>query len=51
MRVALIDAHRDEHGVEPIGAQLSSAPSAYYEHKGRELDLIVRHGVPSGTIC
>ena len=36
--VACIDAHRAEHGVEPICAQLPIAPSTYYEHKAREAD-------------
>jgi putative transposase len=29
--MAFIDAHRDEHGVESICAQLPIAPSTYYE--------------------
>jgi putative transposase len=36
--VAFIDEHRDEHGVEPICAQLPIAPSTYYEQKVREAD-------------
>jgi putative transposase len=36
--VAFIDAHRAEHGVEPICAQLPIAPSVYYEHKARQAD-------------
>jgi putative transposase len=36
--VALIDAHREEYGVEPICAQLPMAPSTYYEHKARQAD-------------
>jgi len=36
--VAFIDAHKAEHGVEPICAQLPIAPSTYYEHKAREID-------------
>ena len=30
MMVSLIDAHREEFGVEPICAQLPIAPSTYY---------------------
>jgi transposase InsO family protein len=36
--VSFIDAHRAEHGVEPICAELPIAPSTYYEHKARERD-------------
>jgi len=36
--VAFIDAHREEHGVEPICAQLPIAPSTYYQQKAREAD-------------
>jgi putative transposase len=36
--VSFIDEHRDEHGVEPICAQLPIAPSTYYEMKARERD-------------
>jgi len=36
--VAFIDAHRAEHGVEPICEQLPIAPSTYYEHKAREAE-------------
>jgi len=36
--VAFIDAHRAEHGVEPICEQLPIAPSVYYEHKARQAD-------------
>jgi transposase InsO family protein len=36
--VAFIDAHRAEHGVEPICEQLPIAPSTYYEHKARQAD-------------
>ena len=36
--VAFIDAHRAEHGVEPICKQLPIAPSTYYEHKARQAD-------------
>ena len=39
MMVSLIDAHRAEHGIEPVCAQLPIAPSTYYEHKAREADL------------
>lgn len=35
---SFIDAHRDEHGVEPICRQLPIAPSTYYEHKARQSD-------------
>jgi putative transposase len=33
--VEFIDAHREEHGVEPICAQLQVAPSTYYAHRNR----------------
>jgi putative transposase len=33
--VEFIDAHREEHGVEPICAQLQVAPSTYYAAKTR----------------
>ena len=36
--VSFIDAHRTEHGVEPICAELPIAPSTYYEHKARAAD-------------
>ena len=36
--VSFIDEHREEHGVEPICAQLPIAPSTYYEQKAREED-------------
>jgi transposase InsO family protein len=36
--VRFIDEHREEHGVEPICAQLPIAPSTYYEQKTRERD-------------
>ncbi len=36
--VAFIDEHRDEHGVEPIAAELQIAPSTYYEHKAAQAD-------------
>ena len=36
--VAFIDAHRQEYGIESICAQLSMAPSSYYEHKARQAD-------------
>jgi putative transposase len=36
--VAFIDAHRGQHGVEPICRQLPIAPSQYYAHKAREAD-------------
>lgn len=34
--VSFIDAHRAEHGVEPICAQLPIAPSTHDEHKARD---------------
>jgi putative transposase len=33
--VEFIDAHREEHGVEPICEQLQIAPSTYYAHRTR----------------
>ncbi len=36
--VAFIDEHREEHGVEPICAQLPIAPATYYEQKARKAD-------------
>jgi transposase InsO family protein len=36
--VSFVNKHRDEHGVEPICAQLPIAPSTYYESKAREAD-------------
>jgi len=36
--VKFIDAHREDHGVEPICNKLEIAPSTYYERKARELD-------------
>ncbi len=36
--VRFIDAHREDHGVEPICAVLPIAPSTYYEAKARERD-------------
>ena len=36
--VAFIDAHRAEHGVEPICEELQIAASTYYEHKARQAD-------------
>jgi len=33
--VRFIDTHREEHGVEPICAELPIAPSTYYEHRAR----------------
>ena len=36
--VAFIDAHRGQHGVEPICRQLPIPPSQYYAHKAREAD-------------
>ena len=42
MRVAFIDDHRAEYGVEPICAVLPIAPSTYYTHKAREADPRLR---------
>ena len=39
---ALIDAHRDEFGVEPICRALGVAPSTYYAVKARERDPSAR---------
>jgi transposase InsO family protein len=36
--VSFIDAHREEHGVEPICQELPIAPATYYEQKAREAD-------------
>jgi transposase InsO family protein len=36
--VSFIDAHRAEHGVEPMCEELPIAPSTYYEHKARQAD-------------
>src|SRR5258705_1001198 len=36
--VSFINAHREEHGVEPICRQLQIAPSTYYEHQVRQID-------------
>ena len=33
--LAFIDAHRDEHGIEPICRALPIAPSTYHEHDAR----------------
>ena len=38
MMVSFIDEHREEHGVEPICAQLPIAPSTYHEHAARRID-------------
>ena len=35
MMYALVDAHRDVHGVEPICAVLQIAPSGYRQHAAR----------------
>ncbi|MCU1612688.1 MAG: mobile element protein [Frankiales bacterium] len=35
MIVQFIDAHREEHGVEPICEELQVAPSTYYAHRTR----------------
>lgn len=36
--VSFIDAHRGEHGVEPICAVLPIAPSTYYDHTAERTD-------------
>ncbi|PUB85834.1 MAG: IS3 family transposase, partial [gamma proteobacterium symbiont of Ctena orbiculata] len=36
--IAFIDAHKDQHGIEPMCKQLPMAVSTYYEHKDRESD-------------
>ena len=36
--MSFLDAHRAEHGVEPICAQLPIAPSTYYARKAQEID-------------
>lgn len=36
--MAFVDAHREEHGVEPICQLLQVAPSWYYEQKARQAD-------------
>ncbi len=36
--VSFIDAHREDHGVEPICRVLPIAPSTYFEHKARQAD-------------
>ena len=38
MRVAFIDAHREQYGVEPICRVVPIAPSTYYEQKARQVD-------------
>ena len=45
MMVSLIDAHREEFGVEPICAQLPIAPSGYYGAKSRPLSARSRRDV------
>jgi putative transposase len=40
--VTFIDAHRDTHGVEPIGAMLPIAPSTYFLHKAQQRDATQR---------
>src|SRR3954469_13783902 len=40
--VAFIDDHRPQFGVEPICAVLPIAPSTYYRHRARQLDLTKR---------
>lgn len=36
--MAIVDAHREEYGVEPLCAEAQLAPASYYEHKARERD-------------
>jgi transposase InsO family protein len=36
--IAFIDAHKDQHGIEPLCKQLPIAVSTYYAHKDREAD-------------
>ena len=36
--VSFIDEHREEHGVEPICAQLPIAPATYFAAKARQVD-------------
>lgn len=36
--IAFIDAHKDQHGIEPMCKQLPMAVSTYYEYKDRESD-------------
>jgi len=36
--IAFIDAHKDQHGIEPMCKQLPVAVSTYYGHKERESD-------------
>lgn len=38
----MIDAHRDEYGVEPVCRVLEVAPSTYYAVKARERDPSAR---------
>jgi hypothetical protein len=38
MMVSFSDAHRSKHGIEPICAQLPTAPSTYCKHKACEAD-------------
>ena len=37
--VSFIDEYRGQYGVEPICGQLPIAPSTYYLHKAREVDI------------
>jgi putative transposase len=39
---AVVDAHRDEFGVEPICRVLDLAPSSYYAVKARQRDPSAR---------
>jgi putative transposase len=36
--VAFIDDHREQFGVEPIGAVLPIAPSTFFRHKREQRD-------------
>lgn len=47
--VSFIDAHRAEHGVEPICKVLPIAPSTYYDHLAKRQNLPDGRRVPSGT--
>lgn len=38
MMASFIDEHRVDYGVEPICAELPISPSAYYEHKARQIE-------------
>ncbi len=38
MKMAFIDAHREELGIEPICQELAVAPSSYHQHAARLAD-------------